>query len=151
MAESRTPFIPRRTFLKLSAVTVGAVTNLGTAAGSEQIESRRTAPAPSRKATRPYNGEYSGAHLDHVAFPMGGIGAGMLCLEGTGALSHVSVRNRPEIFHEPCLFAAISIKGKAPAARVLEGPVPARKIFGPPGTGDGAGSTTYGLPHLSRY
>src|SRR6266849_8216751 len=126
MAESRTPFIPRRTFLKLSAVTVGAVTNLGTAAGSEQIESRRTAPAPSRKATRPYNGEYSGAHVDHVAFPLGGIGAGMLCLEGTGALSHVSLRNHPEIFNEPAVFAAISIKGKRRTARVLEGPVPAR-------------------------
>ena len=60
---------------------------------------------------------------------MGGIGAGMICLEGTGALSHVSIRNRPEIFNEPCVFAAIFVKGPQPIARVLEGPVPTRKIF----------------------
>src|SRR5437016_9542548 len=135
MPEPRTPFMPRRTFLKLSAGTFGAATNLGAAAGAEQIESGRLARAPSRKATRPSNGEYSGAHLDHVAFPLGGIGAGMLCLEGTGALSHVSLRNHPEVFNEPAVFAAISIKGKRRTARVLEGPVPARKLFGPPGTG----------------
>src|SRR2546422_3988327 len=150
MAEPRTPSIPRRTFLKLSAVTVGAVTNLGTAAGSDQIESRRPAPAPSRKATRPYNGEYSGAHVGHVAFPLGGIGAGMLCLEGTGALSHVSLRNHPEVFNEPAIFAAVSIKGRHQIARVLEGPVPPRKLFGPPGTGNGAAGATYGLPRFAK-
>ena len=70
---------------------------------------------------------------------MGGIGAGMICLEGTGALSHVSLRNRPEVFNEPCVFAAVGIKGKPGLGRVLEGPVPGRKLFGPPGTGNGAG------------
>jgi uncharacterized protein (DUF608 family) len=80
---------------------------------------------------------------------MGGIGAGMICLEGTGVLSHVSLRNRPEVFHEPCIFAALSIQGQPALARVLEGPVPIRKIFGPPDTGNGAGGTTYGLPRFS--
>jgi uncharacterized protein (DUF608 family) len=74
----------------------------------------------------------------------------MVCLEGTGAISHVSLRNRPEVFNEPCVFAAISIKGKPAAARVLEGPVPARKLFGPGGTGNGAGGTTYGLPRFTK-
>ena len=46
---------------------------------------------------------------------MGGLGAGMICLEGTGALSHVSIRNRPEVFNEPVVFAAISVKGKVRA------------------------------------
>src|SRR6266704_6980013 len=73
----------------------------------------------------------------------------MLCLEGTGALSHVSLRNHPEVFNEPAVFAALSIKGKRRTARVLEGPVPARKLFGPPGTGNGASGTTYGLPRFS--
>ena len=45
---------------------------------------------------RTYNGSYTGEHLNHVAFPLGGIGAGMFCLEGTGALSHVSLRGRAE-------------------------------------------------------
>jgi uncharacterized protein (DUF608 family) len=95
-----------------------------------------------------YNGSYSGAELNQIAFPLGGIGAGMICLEGTGALSHVSLRNRPEIFNEPETFAAIFIKGHANVAHVLEGPVPDRKKFGAPGSGNGDGGSTFGLPRL---
>ena len=36
----------------------------------------------------------------------------MLCLEGTGALSHVSLRHQPDIFNEPCVFAAVCVKGE---------------------------------------
>ena len=54
------------------------------------------------------------------------------------------------MFNEPCVFAAISVKGKRPAARVLEGPVPGRKLFGASGTGNGAGGTTYGLPRFTN-
>ena len=43
--------------------------------------------------TREYNDRYTGDFLNRVAFPIGGIGAGMLCIEGTGAFSHASVRN----------------------------------------------------------
>ena len=82
---------------------------------------------------RNYNGQYSGPHLNRVAFPIGGIGAGMVCLEGTGAISHVSVRNQPEVFNEPCTFAAISVNGVENGAKVLEGPVPGWKIYGSPG------------------
>ena len=35
--------------------------------------------------TREYNGRYEGPNLNRVAFPMGAMGAGMVCLEGTGA------------------------------------------------------------------
>ena len=95
-----------------------------------------------------YNGPYTGRHLNRVAFPIGGIGAGMVCLEGSGAISHVSVRNRMEFFHEPCTFAALCVKGEENVARVLEGPIPDRKYFGAPGTGNGAGGMTYGLPRF---
>ncbi len=74
----------------------------------------------------------------------------MLCLEGTGALSHVSLRNHPEVFNEPAIFAAVSINGRHQIARVLEGPVPPRKLFGPPGTGNGAAGATYGLPRFAK-
>jgi uncharacterized protein (DUF608 family) len=79
---------------------------------------------------------------------MGGMGAGMICLEGTGALSHVSLRNHPEVFHEPCTFAAISIKGAAPVARILEGPVPGWKLFGSRGAGNGMSGASFGLPRF---
>ena len=106
-------------------------------------------PAVALPPKRPYNAEYSGPHLNRVAFPLGGIGAGMVCLEGTGALSHFSLRNKPEVFNEPCTFAAISVKSPSPVARVLEGPVPAWKIFGAPGTGNGAAGTSFGLPRFA--
>jgi len=91
-----------------------------------------------------YNGPYYGENLNRIAFPLGGIGAGMICLEGTGALSHLSIRNQPDVFKEPRVFSALSIKGEG-KARVLEGPVPKWKVFGNPRTGNGAPGATYGL------
>jgi uncharacterized protein (DUF608 family) len=93
-----------------------------------------------------FNDAYCGRALDHIAFPLGGIGAGMLCLEGTGALSHVSLRHRPEVFHQPLMFSALWVRGGA-TARLLEGPVPTWKLCGPPGTANGGHDTAYGLPH----
>ena len=66
-----------------------------------------------------YNGPYTGEYLNRIAFPLGGIGAGMFCIEGTGAISHMSIRNKPEIFNEPEMFAAISIKGLKNGAKVI--------------------------------
>ncbi|MCB9850612.1 MAG: hypothetical protein H6817_07895 [Phycisphaerales bacterium] len=97
-----------------------------------------------------YNGTYSGRQLDRIAFPIGGIGAGMVCLTGTGALTHVSVRNRMDFFNEPCAFAAVCIRQPGGnIAKVLEGPVPTWKVFGNPSTGNGATGTTYGLPRFA--
>ena len=95
-----------------------------------------------------YNGLYSGKNLDRIAFPVGGIGAGMFCIEGTGAISHMSVRNRPEVFNEPCMFAAISVRGFEKGSLVIEGEVPEWKKFGNPNTGNGSPGTTYGLPRF---
>ena len=99
---------------------------------------------------RTYNSSYEGLYLNRVAFPIGGIGAGMICLEGTGAISHISVRNRMQIFNEPCTFATLCIKGKENIAKVLEGPVPGWKIFGVPNAGNGAGENAYGLPRFNE-
>src|SRR5262245_44103814 len=149
------PSMPRRKFLKLSAATVGAMGGIGVAnpAELEAFDKHPTTHKPprptARHLSRSFNSEYAGDFLNYVAFPLGGIGSGMICLEGSGTLSHVSLRNRPDVYNEPCVFAAISIKGKTNDARVLEGPVLARKIFGPPGTGNGAGGTTYGLPRFA--
>ena len=95
-----------------------------------------------------YNGYYYGKYLDRIAFPIGGIGAGMFCIEGTGAISHMSVRNRPEVFNEPCMFAAISVKGIENGTKVLEGPVPDWKKFGTPNSANGSPGTSYGLPRF---
>jgi uncharacterized protein (DUF608 family) len=102
------------------------------------------------ESTHEYNGTYSGEYLNRIAFPIGGIGAGMFCLEGTGAISHMSVRNRPEVFNEPCMFAAVSVKGIGNGTKVIEGQVPAWKHFGQPGSGNGSSGASYGLPRFEN-
>jgi len=97
-----------------------------------------------------FNETYRENNLNRIAFPIGGLGAGMFCLEGTGAFSHVSVRNSPEVFNEPLMFAAISVKGKENGAKVLEGPVPTWKYFGSPNTANGGERTSYGLPRFEK-
>jgi len=100
-----------------------------------------------------YNNSYSGKSLDRIAFPVGGIGAGMFCIEGTGAISHMSVHNKPEVFNEPCMFAAISVKGVENGTKVLEGQVPDWKKFGQPNSGNGSPGSSFGLPrfHDSKF
>ena len=97
-----------------------------------------------------YDSVFDKEHLDHIAFPVGGMGAGMFCLEGTGAISHMSVRNRPDLFNEPAMFAAIHVKGLENGTKVVEGPVPDRKKFGNPGNGQGSWGMTYGLPRFAE-
>lgn len=104
---------------------------------------------------RDFHQPYEGAFAQHIAYPLGGIGAGMVCLDGGGALTKVSVRNRPELLHEPLVFAAISLRrGDGVVARVLEGPVPGWKLTFPwpdgTGTGRGQGGKSFGLPRLAE-
>jgi len=99
------------------------------------------------------NGPYTGENLNRVAFPIGGMGTGMFCLEGTGAISHLSVQNFMNFFNEPPCFATICVLGDAPeqnVARVVEGPIPNWKYFGSPGSGRGSERTTYGLPRFKN-
>ncbi|PKQ44446.1 GH116 family glycosyl hydrolase [Confluentibacter flavum] len=118
----------------------------------ESEENKITYPGSKEFAggTRGYNVDYFGKHLDRVAFPIGGMGAGMFCLEGTGSISHMSIRNRPEIFHEPNMFAAISVKDLDKGAKIIEGPVPDWKMFGQRGTGNGSFGANYGLPRFGK-
>ena len=99
---------------------------------------------------RAFNAVYEGKNLDQIAFPIGGMGAGMFCIEGSGAISHMSVRHRPDLFNEPCMFAAIHVKGLENGTKVLEGQVPEWKRFGQPGSGLGMGNTTWGLPRFKE-
>lgn len=144
----------RRSFIK--KVTIGS---LGTAImpasflsakssakeSGENISLQDPVDTDKRKYNEPYKGEY----LNRLAFPVGGIGAGMFCIEGTGAISHVSILNRPEIFNEPAMFAAIHVEGIKNGSKVIEGPVPEWKVFGQRGAGNGDAGATYGLPRFT--
>ena len=108
-----------------------------------------------------FNGKYDGKNLDYIAFPIGGLGAGMFCLEGTGSLASFSFENKPDIHNCPTIFAAVHMGGKI---RVLEGPVPGNKIFTAPsaapdgatggnplaGHGNGLTGKNYGLPRFDK-
>ena len=108
----------------------------------------RDNPSFPARQERDFNTEYTGACLNRIAFPIGGIGAGMICLDGNGAFSHVSVRNKPDAFNTPFMFAALSVIGHENAARILEGPVQSWKIFGNPGGANG--SDLFGCPRFGK-
>jgi len=144
----------RRSFLKsvaLGGASVAVSPNILKAGNSaENVDAKNNAQQNIPSTGRKYNSPYTGEYLNRVAFPIGGLGAGMFCMEGTGAISHMSIRNRPEIYNEPSLFSAIAIKGLKNGVKVLEGQVPDWKMFGARGTGNGAAGTTYGLPRFQN-
>ncbi|MCE9613857.1 MAG: hypothetical protein K8T26_06240 [Lentisphaerae bacterium] len=107
----------------------------------------------SAQAEHAFNGPYTGPNLNRIAFPIGGMGAGMYALEGSGAISHMSVQHHMDFFNEPACFAAISLAGEGPTsrvARVLEGPVPDWKFFGRPAAAQGGEGRTYGFPRFRQ-
>jgi hypothetical protein len=148
----------RRSFLKNMSVSGTAAaffpsTFLSASTDGIEAAEKLTSPESLKENTagsHKYNSTYTGEYLNRIAFPIGGLGAGMFCMEGTGAISHMSVRNRPEIFNEPGMFAAITIKGVKNGAKLLEGPVPDWKKFGQREAGNGLGGATTGLPHFSN-
>ena len=146
----------RRFFLK--NISVGSIAALmapedllSKSSDAERSSSKKNEPKSTfNDAGKRYNEAYTNEYLNRVAFPIGGMGAGMFCMEGTGAISHMSIRNKPDVFNEPGLFAAISVKGLKNGAKVLEGPVPDWKKFGQKdaGNGYGLGGSTTGLPRF---
>ncbi|AHM63034.1 hypothetical protein D770_23945 [Flammeovirgaceae bacterium 311] len=150
----------RRLFIKqlgLGGLTAVAGPGLLAASPAPPVEKKETPQTTDQLAEagkgvnsrRGYNETYRGEYLNRTAFPIGGIGAGMFCLEGTGAVSHMSIHNKPDIFHEPNMFAAIAIKGLDKGAKVIEGPVPAWKMFGQRGAAYGARGSSFGLPRFN--
>ena len=70
--------------------------------------------------------------------PLGGIGAGSICLNGYGGLQDFAIRTRPETTALPegfssdspeAAFAVLHIKGASSITKLIEGPFPAFKIF----------------------
>lgn len=145
----------RRTFLKkigISGIGAGVLpaTLLQPAAAKASGSGHAASKMRQRKSGRPYNEAYEGEYLNRVAFPIGGLGGGMFCLEGTGAISHMSVRHKPDVFNEPGMFGAIALKGEKTDAKILEGPSPDWKRFGQPNSGNGSGGTIFGLPRFDK-
>jgi len=83
---------------------------------------------------------YRGAHLNEVAFPLGGIGTGCVSLSGRGALVDWEIFNRPSKGYRPAytfLTVLTQEEDCEPVFRVLEGQLP------PPYQGSLHGPLTY--------
>lgn len=120
----------RREFLRLCSQVGGLLGLVETpeVVGANQTTGVSEGAAGTSAELQRLHGCYSGSTLDEIAFPLGGIGAGMICLEGGGAISRISLHNRPNLAFAPRVFGAISILGPTPIALVLEGPVPVWKV-----------------------
>ena len=85
----------RRSFIKNIGIggVSAAVLPLNIKAVAEEKQHDEINDKPDgEKGTRVYNSHYADEYLNRVAFPIGGIGAGMFCLEGTGTISHMSIK-----------------------------------------------------------
>lgn len=78
---------------------------------------------------------YAGSNLLQIAMPMGGIGAGCICLNGQGGLQDFSIHHQPAISalpdgHVPgnASFAILHIKDDK-TTRLVEGPFPVERIY----------------------
>jgi len=81
---------------------------------------------------------FSGDTATQVAMPLGGIGAGSICLNGYGGLQDFAIHERPATTGLPvtfssnssqAAFAVLHVKGSPSVTKLVEGPFPPFKIF----------------------
>jgi uncharacterized protein (DUF608 family) len=138
MSSSRRP--TRREFLLASsAVTLAAATPSLSASQTERAPETSEAPW-SRQELLHFGPQrtFTGEHTTQIAVPIGGLGAGLVCMNGYGGLQDFSIRTRPETTALPAgfsansaeaAFALLHIKGEPSITKLVEGPFPPFKIF----------------------
>jgi len=79
---------------------------------------------------------YTDSNLLQIAMPMGGIGAGCLCLNGFGGIQDYSIWGKPATTalqdhwdSAEATFALLHIKGAAPITKLVEGPFRPERIY----------------------
>ena len=79
---------------------------------------------------------FAGDKATQVAMPLGGIGAGCICVNGYGGLQDFSISNHPATTALPegfaparAAFAILHVKKPRPVTKLVEGPFPVLKIF----------------------
>ena len=81
---------------------------------------------------------FTGDRTTQIAVPIGGLGAGTVCMNGYGGLQDFSIRTRPETTALPegfsansaeAAFAVLHVKGEPAVTKLVEGPFPPFKIF----------------------
>jgi len=139
MSSSNKP--SRREFLvTTSSAALGAAVPLPAAppAPEDQVVSQPTKSpyAPGELLQQGPQRTYSGDRATQVAMPLGGIGAGCICVNGYGGLQDFSIQHRPATTALPegyaptkAAFALLHVKGSTPITKLVEGPFPPFKIF----------------------
>ncbi len=139
MPSSKRP--TRREFLKATSSAALA------AAGAPRLSAPAETAASEKPAT-PFSAAellasgpqrtFTGEQTTQIALPIGGIGAGCICMNGYGGLQDFSIHTRPENTALPAgfsansaeaAFATLHIKGSAGTTKLIEGPFPPFKIF----------------------
>jgi uncharacterized protein (DUF608 family) len=139
MPSSKKP--TRREFLKVSssAALAAAATPAINASGQAEVSEKQPGPFTSEELfARGTQRTFTGERTTQIAMPIGGIGAGCICMNGYGGLQDFSIHTRPENTAMPAgfsanspeaAFATLHIKGKSGVTKLVEGPFPAFKIF----------------------
>src|SRR5215469_11127241 len=137
MPSSRKP--TRRDFLK--ATSSAAIAAAATPALATQTD-KQAQPGTPFSSTELFGAgpqrSFTGENITQIALPIGGIGAGTICMNGYGGLQDFSIRTRPENTAMPAgftanspeaAFAILHIKGESAVTKLVEGPFPPFKIF----------------------
>jgi uncharacterized protein (DUF608 family) len=130
----------RRDFLKAtsSAALAAAAPSVNVQAQSDAAQDTAAPFSPAQLFAAGPQRTYSGDNTTQVAVPIGGIGAGSVCMNGYGGLQDFSIHTHPETTALPSTFSANSpeaafatlrIKGSSGVTKMIEGPFPAFKIF----------------------
>ena len=124
--------------LAAATSTAGAQTNLPAADNSSSLASQTTPYDSKSLFGEAGQRTFSGENATQIAMPLGGIGAGSVCLNGYGGLQDFSIHTRPQTTALPegfssnsseAAFAVLHIKGNPPFTKLAEGPFPVFKIF----------------------
>jgi uncharacterized protein (DUF608 family) len=137
----------RREFLVAGSTAALAAAVPADPSDAVSLANAAPVPAPDRES-QPFSAAdlfqpgpqrtFNGDRATQVAMPIGGLGAGCICLNGSGGLQDFSIRTRPETTALPAgfnsnsgeaAFAILHIKGTIPVTKLMEGPFPPFKIF----------------------
>ncbi len=100
---------------------------------------------------------FKGSDGLQISMPLGGIGAGCICLNGQGGLQDFSIKHKPDTTALPdgkssphAAFALLRSTGAKSATRLVEGPIPVERVYDQGLKGNGFRNGGYeGLPRFS--
>ena len=132
----------RREFLlTTSTAALGAAVPLGKLPAEAIVANARVAEGAPFSAEELFKlgpqRNFTGERATQIAMPIGGIGAGCICLNGYGGLQDFSILRRPATTALPskwssnspeAAFAVLHVKGSSGVTKLVEGPFPAFKI-----------------------